>query len=65
VAKQCRSVWGWTVFFQARALSGLLASMTRRFRIDVVITGVPPVAWEQPSTGFLPQAVPVFAQFLE
>ena len=25
-------------FFQARALSGLLASVTRRFRIDGVIT---------------------------
>ena len=52
-------------FFQARALSGLLASVTRRFRIDGVITGVPPVAWEEPSTGFLPQTVPVFSQFLE
>jgi hypothetical protein len=52
-------------FFQARALSGLLAGVARRFRIDGVISGMPPVAWEEPGTGFSPQAVPVLAQFLE
>src|SRR5206468_10080089 len=50
-------------FFQARALSGLLASVTRRFRIDGLITVVPTVAWKQPSAGLSRQAAPVLAQF--
>ena len=52
-------------FFQARALSGLLASVTRRFRIDGLITVVPTVAWKQPGAGLSRQAAPVLAQFPE
>jgi hypothetical protein len=37
-------------FFQARAHSGLLASVTRRLRIDGLITVVPTVARKQPGT---------------
>jgi hypothetical protein len=38
-------------FFQARALSGLLASVTGRFRIDGLITVVPTVAGNSQALG--------------
>src|SRR5271157_4241658 len=52
-------------FFQSRALSGLLASVTRCFRVDGLITVVPTVAWKHPGAGLSRQAAPVLSQFPE
>jgi hypothetical protein len=64
VAKQWRSVWGWTFFWKPVA-GRFYGRRTRRFRIDGLITAVVAVAREQPLAGFSPQPVPMGPQFDE
>ncbi len=50
---------------EARALSGSLAGVARRFGIDGVISSMPTVAGKEPVAGFSPQPAPVLAQFVK
>ena len=52
-------------FLNAGALSGSLAGVARRFRINRVMPGMPAIPGKEPIAGFSPQATPVLAQFVE
>src|SRR5262249_32900438 len=50
---------------KARALSGSLAGVARRFLVDWIIRRMPTVARKEPAAGFSWQPAPVLAQFFE
>jgi hypothetical protein len=52
-------------FLDACALGGFRTRIPNRFRIDGLLTVMVLVAWKQPGAGFLPQPVPMRAQFHE
>src|SRR5215468_3988804 len=50
---------------EARAFSGSLAGVARRFLVDWIIRSMPTVAGKEPVAGFSWQPAPVLAQFFE